>query len=406
MRQVAILAGGLGSRLGELTAHVPKPILPCGDRPFLAWLIRELVRFGIEEIVLLAGHLAPVLEAAMPSILAGLPRPVAVECVVEPFRAGTGGALFHALARLDERFLLLNGDSILDCNLARLLLRDPGPGSRIVLRALPDTDRYGVVTVDGDRVTGFLPRAPAAGGRGLVNAGIYLLERDALGALRPDCSFEADSLPALARSGRLRAAVADGFFVDIGVPEDLAHARAALPARLHRPALFLDRDGTINRDGGWVGSVDRWEWVDGALDAIRLGTDAGWHVFVVTNQSGVARGHYGEADVEQLHRWMAGQVRDAGGTIDDVRFCPFHPDAALADYRRTSDWRKPAPGMILDLIDRWELAPGRCVLVGDQASDVDAARAAGILGVRFDGVDLAATVAPLLRRASPGAAER
>ena len=399
VRQAAILVGGLGSRLGAATARVPEPILPCGGRPFLAWLMRELLRFGIDEFLLLTGHLSPVLEAALPGIAASLPRKVAITVSEGPARAGTGGALHHARDRLHERFLLCNGDSMLDFNLARLLAAAPAPG-RIVLRWVADTGRYGVVGVEGDQVRAFQPHA-ASCGPGLVYAGITLFDRSILPRLRPACSLEADLMPGLAASGGLRATVAEGFFIDTGIPDDLARAQTALPAHLRRPALFLDRDGTINRDHGWVGTRERFEWLDGALAAIAAATEAGWHVFVVTNQSGIARGCYDEPALDSLHGWMIEAVRRAGGTVDDIRYCPFHEDATVLRYRRASQWRKPAPGMILDLIERWELDPARCVLVGDQLTDVAAAGAAGIAGHLFDGLDLLATVAPLLRQGRP-----
>src|SRR5690242_2008782 len=96
IRQCAVLAGGLGSRLGALTARTPKPLLPCGDRPFLAWLLRELLRFGVEECVLLAGHLADEVERCTPALAATLPKPLHIVVSREPVRAGTGGAIFHA----------------------------------------------------------------------------------------------------------------------------------------------------------------------------------------------------------------------------------------------------------------------------------------------------------------------
>ncbi len=164
-----------------------------------------------------------------------------------------------------------------------------------------------------------------------------------------------------------------------------------------RPALFLDRDGTINVDHGYVGTRDRWDWVPGARDAVRLASGAGWRVFVVTNQSGVARGLFDEAAVKDLHAWMRAELGAHGGTIDDIRVCPHHPEAAVERYRVVCPCRKPAPGMILDLIGAWGLDPTRCILVGDQARDLQAAAAAGIRGYGFDGVDLRATIAPLLR---------
>ena len=402
LRQAAILVGGLGTRLGALTSDTPKPLLPVGGRPFLAWLLRELSRFGVEEAVLLTGHLAGRVRAAADDLDAWLPKPMRIVLSEEPSQAGTGGALWHARGLLDERFLLCNGDSLLDANLAHLLAawsQDGAQGrdcaGRMLLRPVADASRYGVVETAGDLVASFRER-PDRAGRGLINAGIYALDRAVLDALGERCSLERDALPRLAAEGRLRCTVSDGYFIDIGIPESLAQADRELAERLRRPALFLDRDGVLNVDHGWVGTRDRWEWMPGALEAVRHATDRGWHVFVVTNQSGVARGYYGEADVADLHTWVADQARSAGGTIDDVRYCPHHPDAALPEYRRVSDWRKPAPGMILDLLRRWRVDPARSVLVGDAASDTAAAAAAGVRGVLFPGGDLRAFVEPLL----------
>jgi D,D-heptose 1,7-bisphosphate phosphatase len=400
VRQAAILTGGLGTRLGKLAESTPKPLMPCGDRPFLAWLLRELSRFGVEEIILLTGHLANVVEAMIPEISADLPKPLRIICSREEETAGTGGALFHARKHLADRFLLCNGDSWFDFNVARLLAdaaRDPEETiARIVLRRLNDTTRYGVVELDGDRVTVFHDRG-APGRRGIVNAGLYLFDRRVLDEVKSVCSLERDILPALTSRHALRGTVANGYFVDIGVVADLKRAQTELPARLHRRALFLDRDGVINVDHGWVGSRERFNFMPGALATIRAASDAGWHVFVVTNQSGIARGAYDEAQFASLCAWMTEVIRAEGGTIDDLRYCPFHPKAALKAYRRESDWRKPAPGMLVDLMRCWHIDPARCLLIGDQPTDLAAAAAASIPAHHFPGVgDLAEFTLPLL----------
>jgi D-glycero-D-manno-heptose 1,7-bisphosphate phosphatase len=400
IRQCAILAGGLGTRLGAITATTPKPVLDIGGRPFLAWLMREMLRFGIHEFVLLTGHLSATVEQAVRDAAGGLPRSATVRFSQEPEPAGTGGALFHGRDLLAERFLLCNGDSLFDCNLAVLLAdasRDhSGTIGRMMLRQIEDASRYGVVAVEGDRVTAFHER-PAAGSPGIINAGIYVLDREVLEHVSPVCSLERDVLPKLAAAGRVGGTRAEGWFIDIGIPDDLARARQELPRRLRRPALFLDRDGVLNVDHGHVGTRDRWEWMEGALEAIQLATDRGWHVFVVTNQSGVARGFYNEEAVQELLAWVAVEARKFGGTIDDARYCPYHPDGVVPAYCRVSDWRKPGPGMLLDLIRAWDLDTSRCVLVGDQPSDIAAASAAGVRAILFPGGNLREFVEPIVR---------
>ena len=409
IRQCAILAGGLATRLGDIAAETPKPVLKVAGRPFIAWLMREMLRFGVDEFVILTGHLPRAVEDAVLTVADALPKRVSVRFSEEPQRAGTGGALFHAAPLLSDRFLMCNGDSLFDCNIAALLsgFASDGPDvlGRMIVREIPDASRYGTVTLDAGRVTAFHERPSSANAQGqdtpapkggLINAGIYAFDRRVLERLGPSCSLERDLLAPLAEEGLLRATTQHGWFVDIGIPEDLAHARRELASCMDRPALFLDRDGVLNIDHGYVGSQDRWEWVDGAREAVALATAHGWHVFVVTNQAGVARGLYGVADVDALQLWLADELRRAGGTLDDFRYCPYHVEGHVDAYRRESDWRKPGPGMLLDLIREWQLDPRRCLMIGDKDSDMQAAAAAGVKGHLFTGGNLLEFVSPLL----------
>ncbi|WP_271301157.1 D-glycero-alpha-D-manno-heptose-1,7-bisphosphate 7-phosphatase [Sphingomonas sp. CV7422] len=164
----------------------------------------------------------------------------------------------------------------------------------------------------------------------------------------------------------------------------------------NRPAAFFDRDGVINVDHGYIDTPARFDLVKGAAAALRACREAGLLVFVVTNQSGIARGYFDEAALNRVHTHMHALLGREGAVIDDVRFCPHHVEAAVAAYRHDCDWRKPAPGMILDLTRHWRVDLTRSFLIGDKPSDMTAAAAAGVTGFQFLGGDLLAFVTTIL----------
>lgn len=157
-----------------------------------------------------------------------------------------------------------------------------------------------------------------------------------------------------------------------------------------RPALFLDRDGVINVDHGYIFRRGDFEWLDGAQTVIRRFNDMGWWVFVVTNQSGIARGYYTEEQMQALHDWMSAELGATGAHIDRIYHCPFHEDGTIPRYTRDSYDRKPRPGMLIRAMTDFAVIKERSLLIGDKQADLEAARAAGVRGFLFTGGDLAA----------------
>ena len=157
-----------------------------------------------------------------------------------------------------------------------------------------------------------------------------------------------------------------------------------------RPAIFFDRDGVLNKDRDYVYKIDDWYWIEGAIEAIKRSNELDYFVFVVTNQSGVGRGYYTEQDVHIIHTHMQDELKNHGAHIDAIRYCPHHRDALLIEYKIECECRKPAPGMLRNLLSSWPVNVSKSVLVGDKSTDLEAAEKAGIDSLLYEGGDLSA----------------
>ncbi|EPE7490025.1 D-glycero-beta-D-manno-heptose 1,7-bisphosphate 7-phosphatase [Cronobacter universalis] len=144
------------------------------------------------------------------------------------------------------------------------------------------------------------------------------------------------------------------------------------------PAIFLDRDGTINIDHGYVSEIDRFEFIDGVIDAMRELKAMGFALVLATNQSGIARGMFTEAQFEQLTEWMDWSLADRGVDFDGIYYCPHHPEAAVEEFRQNCDCRKPQPGMLLSARDFLHIDMAASYMVGDKLEDMQAGAAAGV----------------------------
>lgn len=222
-RQAVVLVGGRGTRLGHLTAEVPKPLMPVAGRPFLAHLLLQLTAHDFRDIVLLAGYRADRIRAALGD---GAALGARLTHRVEDRPLGTGGALAAAADVLAPDFLLVNGDTLFDFDLADFTARiTPEPWLvRMALRAVPDTARYGAVEYSEVGVTRFVEKSES-GGHGVINAGYYWMRRDAIAIIPPaPASLERDVLPQLVARGLVQGITFPGAFIDIGTPQDLGRA--------------------------------------------------------------------------------------------------------------------------------------------------------------------------------------
>lgn len=227
LKQAVFLVGGMGTRLGDLTKTVPKPLLPVAGRPFLDYLIDNAVRQGFNDIILLCGYLSG--NMADHYLKMNYPDR-SVRLVVEPAPAGTAGALRYAEHLLDEAFILANGDSFFALEWSELIdfaLGRDAPAT-LALRDVAPGGRYGTVSLTGNRIEQF--HNPADKVAGPMNAGIYVARKTILREIDGlPCSIEQQLFPALAASGRLVGKVSSGYFIDIGIPEDFARAQFEIP---------------------------------------------------------------------------------------------------------------------------------------------------------------------------------
>jgi D,D-heptose 1,7-bisphosphate phosphatase len=383
--QACILAGGLGTRLGELTRGVPKPLLDVSGQPFMEYILWNLRRHGIRRVVLSVGYLADKIQAAFGD---GARLGLDLAYVVEEEPLGTGGGLKLAADLLDDEFLVLNGDTVFDVNYLDLALRLSGENlAAVALRPVDDVSRYGQVRLERGQIKSFCEKATA--GPGLISGGIYAMRKKALDSLPEGrSSIEQDLFPLLVESGRLGGRVYNGFFLDIGLPETYKSAQTLLPEWKKRPSVFLDRDGVLNIDHGYVHRKSEFDWVGGAREAVKLLNDKGYLVLLVTNQAGIGRGFYEEPDFRRLNRWMSVQLAEIGAHLDGVYFCPHHPTEGKGDLKMDCQCRKPNPGMIEQALSEWDIDMGKSFVIGDKNKDMELAKAANVPGHLFRGGNL------------------
>lgn len=374
-REAIVLAGGFGTRLAHVVPELCKPMAPVAGRPFLRFVMDQLAAAKFDLAVIADGYRREQIESFFGSFYRGVD--IAYSPEDEPLY--TGGAVKQALSRCSLKWVFVfNGDTYCDADF-EAMERAAAEASEetmavIAVKEMRAFDRYGTVNVDGmGRILAFNEKAPCT--VGVINAGVYLIRRDALDAMPRRFSLERDFFEACVGGDALLAVEAAGEFIDIGVPEDYERAQELLAplARRWRLALF-DRDGTINVDTGHLFEPERLELIPESIDLLRYyAEDPDFKVAVVTNQAGIARGLYSEADMRALHRVLDERLEALGCRIDAYYFCPHHPD-----FTGPCGCRKPEPGMLLAAMHDFDAEPTDCVMYGDKDSDRDASIVSGV----------------------------
>ncbi|MCA8941954.1 MAG: HAD-IIIA family hydrolase [Planctomycetes bacterium] len=364
-----VLAGGAGTRLRAVVADRPKPLAEVAGRPFLSYVLDQLVDAGLRDAVICIGHLGEQIEAFYGDAYRSLRLYYSREN--EPL--GTAGALRLAMRWVDsDDVVVLNGDSHCGVELSEFLAWFERRSESAALVALDRDDlaRFGQLRLDsGSRVRAFEEKG-AMRGRGWINAGIYAFTSSLVRRWPTvPLSLEREVLPFLAADGGLPAWRAEAEFHDIGTPESFAVAQRAFAAE-RAGLLILDRDGTVIEEKHYLADPERVELIPGVADGLRELSARGYEIAIVTNQSGIGRGYYDEAAFEAVTARMLELLEREGVRVQAVFHCPHAPTEHCG-------CRKPEPGMFAAASEHLGFAAHECTVVGDKACDIDLGRAVG-----------------------------
>lgn len=380
--EAIILAGGFGTRLKETVPDLPKSLASVAGRAMLSYIIDDLRLQGVRRFIFSLGYKAEQVIQYLEDEYPTLDH----EVVIEDEPLGTGGAVLLAIQKTKTgSVLVVNGDTLFKINIHALgdIFNQYKADCVIALKPLKNFDRYGAVEIDNNRIIAFREKQFMT--EGYINGGIYLLDKEAF--LQRDLpmkfSFEKEYLEKFAPEGNFYGSVQDGYFVDIGVPEDYHRAGEDLkssPRDLSSIdkswSVFLDRDGVINKEivGRYVLNTGEFHFLEGVPEAIADLRNIFGKVFVVSNQRGIGRGLMTEQDLGDIHNEMQKVIASKGGSIDRIYHCP-EVDNSCFD-------RKPNPGMALKAArDFPSIRLDKSVMVGNKPSDMRFGRSAGMVTV-------------------------
>ena len=385
-----ILAGGRGSRMAGLFDGVPKALVPVSGVPVLQRQLQTLRREGVRDVVLVCGYLAQQIKDFCGD---GERFGMRIGYFTETQPLGTAGALFRMDLR--EDFLLLNGDLVFDVDLGGMLDFHMRRAALATLFAHPSThpsDSMWIGTDADARVTAFCraDERPVFA-HNLSNAGIAILSPQLLAQCTPreTMDLDRDVLQPNVKEGRIFAYRSCEYVKDMGTPQRLAEVgrdfARGLPEKRQksRPksAVFLDRDGTLNKYKGYIAEPEELELIDGAAEAVRRINESGHLAVLATNQPVVARGGCTMETLDEIHCRLEALLGAQGAYLDAVYVCPHHPDKGFSGenpaLKINCGCRKPKPGMLLRAAEELHIDLSASYMVGDTERDVQTAKNAG-----------------------------
>lgn len=383
IKEAIILAGGLGTRLRETVPDLPKSMAPVADRPFLSYLIDYLRMEGVQRFIFSLGYKGNLIE----EYLAEAYPTLQYTSVHEKEPLGTGGGIRLAIQQATgENVVVANGDTLFKVKLADLedLHLKTNFECTLALKPMQNFSRYGVVETDAvGRILSF--REKQFYERGTINGGVYLVNKEKFLArkLSEKFSFEKDYLQKFCGEGQFYGSVQDGYFIDIGIPEDYQKAQADMKQQILDLkqidlswTLFLDRDGVINEErvGQYILHWGEFIFSKGVLDVFKKLSDKFGRIIIISNQRGVGKGLMTEEALQSIHLQMEREVQTVGGKIDKIYYCTDKDDKSF--------FRKPNPGMaFLANNDFPDIDLAKSIMVGNKPGDMKFGRSAGMFTV-------------------------
>ncbi len=390
--KVVIMAGGMGTRVMPLNTQVPKPMIEICGKPVLLYQIECLKKQGYTDIIMVIGHLGHMIEEFLSD---GSKWGVNITYIKEEKPLGTAGALYYLKEDIEDDFLLLNGDIIFDVDIERFRNVHKRNSALATILTHPNNhphDSGVIITGDDNRVSRWLTKEEKRGWhKNRVNAGMHMISPELLKvfACPEKKDLDRDVLKPLIVEGKLYVYDSPEYIKDMGTPERyyevVKDVEAGLPAKRNlrnkQRAIFLDRDGTINKYVGFIRNIDDFVLLEGVSDAIKRINQSGYLCIVITNQPVIARGELAIDELEEIHNKMETLLGRNGVYVDDIFYCPHHPDRGFEreriEYKIDCACRKPKPGMILQAAEKYNIDLANSWMVGDSENDVLAGINAG-----------------------------